>query len=414
VTDLGERTEDAGLLDPPTPAPDATDAVFCVDPLTKLGDIAAAAGLQRIEMVAWRDLDHPEAGGSEVHAARIAERWAAAGIDVRMIVSRAPGAARRSSVDGYRVDRPHGRYAVFPMIGASRLVRRLGRPDATVEIWNGMPFFSPVWARPPRAVFLHHVHGEMWNSVLPPRLAAVGKFVERSIAPPLYRRTPIVTLSESSRQAIIDQLGFQPEQVSVVAPGVDDRYQPGRSHTPAPLVVAVGRLVRYKRFDLLIDTLVRVREQIPDLQAVIAGEGDERPALEELIAHHGAEDWIVMPGRVDDDTLVDLYQRAWLLLSTSAFEGWGLTISEAAACGTPAIVSPISGHVDALAHGSTGYLAQPGPEMAECVARVLGQPLLMRRLRRAALTRAQSLTWDRTALETLRVLAIEAAVLGKR
>jgi glycosyltransferase involved in cell wall biosynthesis len=415
VTDLRQRTDDAELIDEEE-ASAATHAVhpfFSVDPVSKLGDLAAAGGLQRIEMVAWRDLDHPEAGGSELHAARIAERWAAAGIDVRMVVSRAPGAPRRSSVDGYRVERPYGRYAVFPLVGPSCLLDRTDRPNATVEIWNGMPFFSPVWACGPRAVFLHHVHGDMWNSVLPPTLAAIGKFVERRLAPPFYRRTPVITLSESSRQAIVDQLKIPPGQVTVVEPGVDDRFRPGHSRCASPLVVAVGRLVPHKRFDLLIETLVIVRRQINDLRAVIAGEGAERPALEGLIAHHHAQEWIALPGRIDDDALIDLYQKAWLLLSTSAYEGWGLTITEAAACATPAVVSPISGHMDAVNDGITGYLAEPGPEMAERIARVLGQPSLMRRLRRAALQRVQNLTWDRTAVQTLLVLVNEAAVLEK-
>ncbi len=139
---------------------------------SKLGDIAAGAGLRNIEVVAWRDLDHPEAGGSEVHAARISERWAAAGIEVALVASRAPGAERTNSKDGYQIRRPAGRYSIFPVVGASALAKRGARPDATIEVWNGMPFFSPAWAAHPRVVFLHHVHDGMWNLVLPAPLAA--------------------------------------------------------------------------------------------------------------------------------------------------------------------------------------------------------------------------------------------------
>ena len=57
----------------------------------KLGDVAAAAGLRRMHVLAWRDLDDVEAGGSEVHAAEIASRWAAAGLDVVMRTSHAQG-----------------------------------------------------------------------------------------------------------------------------------------------------------------------------------------------------------------------------------------------------------------------------------------------------------------------------------
>jgi glycosyltransferase involved in cell wall biosynthesis len=273
-----------------------------------------------------------------------------------------------------------------------------------------MPFFSPLWSTHPRLVFLHHVHGGMWDLVLPPRLAAIGKFVERRLAPGMYRSTPVVTLSESSRQAIIESLRMDPERVTVVPPGVDARFQPGgRRPEPHPFVLGVGRLVPYKRFDLLIEVLVRVRERHPDLTAVIAGEGSERPALEALVARHGATDWISLPGRVDAEALLDLYQRAWLLMSTSAYEGWGLTITEAAACGTPAVASPITGHVDAVWPEVSGYLAEPGTAMEEAVNTVLHNQIVRRRLRFGALERVRSLTWDRTARQALEVLAADLA-----
>ena len=393
------------LDESPEPAPRRET----VDPSSKLGDIAAEAGLQRIEIVAWRDLDHPEAGGSEIHAARIAERWAAAGIDVVLVASRAPGAPRAASRDGYHVSRPAGRYSVFPYVGASALARRRGRPDGTIEVWNGMPFFSPVWARHPRAVFLHHVHDGMWDLVLPAPLAAAGKLIERRLAPVLYRRTPVVTLSESSRQGILTLLDLDPSQVTVVQPGVDERFSPGGKRDEDPLLVAVGRLVPYKRFDLLIEILARIKERHPNLQAVIAGEGSERAALERLIAAHKAQDWLRLPGRIDDEALLDLYRRAWALISTSAYEGWGLTISEAAACGTPAVVSPIAGHMDAVENGASGFLAEPGPEMEAAVHTVLSNQMVRRRLERGAVRRSRQLTWDQTALDTLKVLAADAA-----
>ena len=401
--------------------------------LAKIGDIAASAGIRRVDMVAWRDLDHPEAGGSELHAASIAERWAAAGIDIRLTASRADGAPAAGARDGYLVERPAGRYGIFPTVAAQRLssryigdLRRRGsapqvgtgrrsllgrplvRPDATVEIWNGMPFFSPVWAPRPRLVFLHHVHDRMWDLVLPKGLAALGRALESRIAPPVYRRTPVVTLSDSSRRAIIDLLGFDPSMVHVVRPGVEESFRPGPWRHPTPLVAAVGRLVPYKRFDRLVEVLVRLRAAFPQLEAVIAGEGQERAALESLIRTHGAESWITLPGRIDDETLLDLYQRSWVLVSTSAYEGWGLTITEAAACATPSVASPIPGHTDAVDDGVTGFLAEPGPDMERRIADLLSNPLLRRRMERAARRRAAALTWDRTALEMMRLLAAQA------
>jgi glycosyltransferase involved in cell wall biosynthesis len=374
---------------------------------------AESAGLTRIDIVAWRDLDHPEAGGSEVHAARLAERWAAAGIDVQLTASAAPGAARYSRRDGYEIVRPAGRYLVFPVAPLSSRTPGRGREqrmtDGVVEIWNGMPFFSPLWAcRRPRVTFVHHVHGAMWDLVLPAGLARAGKLVERHMAPPFYRSTPVVTLSESSRRAIVAELALAPEQVSVVAPGVGVEFHPGGHREAAPLVVAVGRLVPYKRFDLLVDMLARLRRRHPDLRAVIAGEGSERTRLEQMIAEHGAAPWLQLAGRISDAGLVDLYQRAWAVCSTSAFEGWGMTVTEAAACGTPAVVSPIDGHVDAVEDGVSGILAAPGAAMEGALDAVLSNEVLRRRLGRGALARASALSWDRTALGALSPLAADA------
>src|SRR6476661_2675266 len=214
--------------------------------VAKLGDIAAEAGLHRVSMLAWRDLDDPEAGGSELHASRVASLWAEAGIEVTMRTSYAAGHPQVTWRNGYRVIRKAGRYLVFPRAAFSEMMGWHGASDGLVEIWNGMPFFSPVWARRPRVVWLHHVHDTMWGMTLPPRLARMGRTVEFQFAPPVYRGTPIVTLSESSKDEIVDKLRFRPGNITVVSPGIDPSFTPGGEKEATPLVVAVGRLVPVK------------------------------------------------------------------------------------------------------------------------------------------------------------------------
>jgi glycosyltransferase involved in cell wall biosynthesis len=394
-----------------------------------LDEVAAHAldiGLRRLQMLAWRDLDDPEAGGSECHAHHVASLWAGAGLDVTLRTSVAPGHPPSVERSGYRVLRKGRRHTVFPRSALSGLLGTSGRPDGLVEIWNGMPFFSPVWARCPHIVFLHHVHAEMWQMVLRPWHAQVGEFIERRVAPPLYRDTRIVTLSESSRHEIVAMLKLRPSRVSVVRPGIDPWFSPGGARSPHPLVVAVGRLVPVKRFDLLMDALVEVRRRVPDLHLVIAGEGYERARLETHRHALGAVGWIELPGHVDDDELVDLYRRAWVVASTSQREGWGMTATEAAACGTPAVVSRIAGHVDAVEDGESGFVVNvgadhsrragdPGPivPFVDAVGAVLTDPALRRRLGEGARHRARELTWEATAAGTLQAL-VDEAVAGKR
>ncbi len=377
--------------------------------VAQLGEIAAAAGLRRIAILAWRDIDDPEAGGSELHASRVAALWGQAGIEVTMRTSYAPGSAQVSWRDGYRVIRKAGRYLVFPRAAFSEMMGWHGASDALVEIWNGMPFFSPLWAASrPRAVWLHHVHDSMWEMTLPPRLARIGRTIEFRVAPPIYRRSRIVTLSDSSKDEIVRRLRLRPSNITVVPPGIDRAFTPGGTRDPAPLVVAVGRLVPVKRFDALIDALADVKARRPDLRAVIVGEGYERDALERRIAEVGAGDWLSLPGRVDDATLLDLYRRAWVLASASRHEGWGMTITEAAACRTPAVATRISGHRDAIIDGTTGMLVDDDMALATALERVLRDDAFRALLAKNALEHASHFTWAATARGTLEVLAAEA------
>ena len=217
-----------------------------------------------------------------------------------------------------------------------------------------------------------------------------------------------MTLSESSRREIVDMLGLDAERVTVAPPGVDARYSPGGQRSAAPLVVAVGRLVPVKRFDVLLRSLAEVKRGQPELRAVVIGEGYERPALEALRAELGAEDWVSMPGRVDDAELVSWYRQAWLVASSSQREGWGMTLTEAAACGTPAVATAIAGHADAVLNGESGLLVDDVSELAAAIGRVLGDDVLRNRLSKGALTRARWFTWDATARRALEALAEEA------
>lgn len=371
---------------------------------TKIGDLAADAGIGRIHVLAWRDLDDVEAGGSELHASTVAARWAAAGIEVVMRTSHAAGSPPRAIRNGYEIVRYAGRYLIFPRAVAAELFGRHGRRDALVEIWNGVPFLSPLWARGHRATWLHHVHEDMWPMVLPPKLARAGQLLERRFAPPFYRRTPIVTLSESSRAHILDRLRLPADNVHVVPPGIDPGFSPG-VEAPDPTVVAVGRLMPSKNFPALLDAMAAVRRKVPNARLRIIGEGYERPNLERRIAELGAAEWCTLEGRVAPEVLLEAYRSAWIVASTSRAEGWGMTLTEAAACATPAVATRIPGHTDAVVDNETGLLVDRNDELAPAMVRLLTDHDVRQRQAAAALTRSAHFSWDRTAFDTLAVLA---------
>lgn len=400
------------MPEPVTPDPPVGPAVDAI------ADMAGRVGIERIHVFGWRDLDDDEAGGSEVHADSIESIWARAGLQVTHRTSFSSGRPPSDVRNGYRVSRRGNRYLVFPRAAVAELTGRLGPTDAVIEIWNGVPFLSPWWWHGPTSVWLHHVHGPMWQQSLPGPVASLGNLLEERLAPPWYRRVPVVTLSQSSKDELVDELGFDRGHVTVIPPGIDpsfsplDPADPGVGRSPTPLAVAVGRLTPVKDFCRLVRVMAGVRDRVPDLELVIVGEGYERAAIEAQVAAVGGQDWVRLPGRISDEELLSLYRRAWLAVSASTREGWGMTLTEAAACGTPAVATDIAGHADAIDDGRSGLLGRSDDELVELATRVLTDPTTRSALRAGALERAGELTWEACALANFRVLADDAVALA--
>lgn len=357
--------------------------------------------VRRVHVLAWRDLDDDEAGGSENHADEFMRRWQDAGLSVMHRTSHAVG---RPSVDvrhGYDVVRRGGRMTVFPRVAISETLGRMGPYDALVEIWNGVPWLSPIWCRKPRILILHHIHGPMWNQMFPKPIASLGRTIETRLAPPLYRRTPTVTTSTDTHEELM-HLGWKPEMVTTGPVGVDDFFSPGGDKTTHPSILAVGRQAPVKRFLDLLEQVRRTRERVPNVTLTLVGDGPERGSIESWIRDHDAS-WVTLTGRVERTVLRDHYRRSWIVASASLAEGWGLALTEAAGCATPAVATDISGHRCSVLHDRTGILA-PLTELGDAMAAVLSDEVLRKRLSTEAERRARTLTWDALAVGVLEPL----------
>ena len=124
-------------------------------------------------------------------------------------------------------------------------------------------------------------------------------------------------------------------------------------------------------------------------------------------------DIVTFVGQVSHAGLVDRYRRAWLVASASLAEGWGLTLTEAAACGTPAVATDIRGHRSSVVDGVTGVLA-PLEQLGDTLADVLLDEPRRQRLADAALARARTLTWDEAARNVLRALHAQVVARDAR
>ena len=353
----------------------------------------------RLLVANWQDRLNPQAGGAEIHLHQTFSRLAR-NHDITLLVSGFDGAPHREVVDGMDVRRVGGRYTFNVAATRYYLTKLKGEKfDVFVEDLNKVPLYSPLFAREPVAMIVHHLFGRTAFEEASFPLAAATYVMEKPIAR-IYRQTPTVAVSPSTA-ADLRQRGLE-GQIEVIPNGVDlGFFSPDRltAKSPNPLILYLGRLERYKRVDLIVQAFARARAKFPDARLVIGGRGDARPELERLVRELGVHESVEFAGFVSDEQKRELFRRAWVHMLTSSKEGWGITNIEAAACGTLTIASDAPGLRDSVEDGVTGYLVKHG-DVAGLAARledVIGHPELRERLSLQAIQFAQSFAWDASA-----------------
>jgi glycosyltransferase involved in cell wall biosynthesis len=347
----------------------------------------------------WRDTGHPEGGGSEVYVERVARELTARGHRVTVVCSAYPGAPRTSVEEGVHFVRGGGRRTVYLqaaltyLAGALRLGPLRHRPDVIVDVGNGVPFLAPLWARRPVIALVHHVHREQWPVVLSPRGARFGWWIESRLAPWTYRRCRYVTVSGATRDELAT-LGVDRERITVIHNGTPQLRAPADVRSAHPSLVALSRLVPHKRIETALHALAKLSTELPDLELVVAGHGWWEERLRRLTHELGVQDRVRFVGFVDDADKAVLLARAWVALTPSLKEGWGLTIVEAGAMGTPTVAFRHAGGVaEAVLDGTTGLLADDEEDFVARVRHLLTDHDDRRRMGSAARIHAGRFTW---------------------
>jgi glycosyltransferase involved in cell wall biosynthesis/O-antigen/teichoic acid export membrane protein len=355
-------------------------------------------------VLADRDWRHPQGGGSGANLREQALRWVAAGNRVTIVCCSYPGAAAHERDGDLTIHRVGGRSTVFP-----RAIWRQWRglvPDADVvlEIVNGITFLTPLWLRTPRLVLVHHIHRRHYVEEMGRRRGRIAAFLLETLPLRLlYRDARFLTVSESAAAEIAEH-GVPAASIEVVRNGVD-LVPAGEPRADGPTLLYLGRLKRYKRIELLLDALA----QLPGVRLEIAGDGEHRAALEREIARRGLGDRVRLHGHVDERRKRELLTSAWVNVTASSNEGWCLTVTEAAACGTPSVAIAEGGLRESILHERTGLLVERPEELSGAIALVLDDDALRARLGEQARLRAGELSWDRTANASLAALEVEYA-----
>ncbi|MEV2212324.1 glycosyltransferase family 4 protein [Streptomyces sp. NPDC050997] len=363
---------------------------------------------RRIVFLAHRDLDNPAAGGSELLVDRLADGLTRLGHQVTLLcggpASPTLGSARAGGapVRDYRVVSAGGEFGHY-LRARSAFARQVGDCDLLVEVCDGMPYLAPLWHRGPTLCLVNHVHTDLWKMRFGGPLAPaarIGRRLEHWALTGTARHQGLLVAVSPSTAHALRGIGVERDRIRVVHNGVEEPG-PRSERSPEPLFVAVGRLVEYKRIDLLLRLWERVRP-VTGGRLLIVGDGPERQRLEQL-AGPGVE----FTGHVSEAEKHRLLCAAWLLLHPSAVEGWGLVVTEAAARQTPSIAFDVPGLRDSVVDGETGVLARGESSFAAAWCVLTLSVRRRERMGAAALERAGRYRWDRTVRQ-FRFVASEA------
>jgi glycosyltransferase involved in cell wall biosynthesis len=377
------------------------------DALARAGDVngAGGSGPLHVLILCDRDWTHPQGGGSGANLLGQSSRWLAWGNRVSVISCAYP--------EGPAYERPHERLemhrfgtrsTVFPRAIWRQWRRLVPDADVVLEVINGVTFLTPLWLRTPHVALVNHCHCFHYREEMGSKGRVAALALERAPLRLLYGRTPFVAVSHSTAAELVAH-GIPRMHITVNYTGLDpELYGPGRS-AEEPTLLYLGRLKRYKH----VEELLEVLERVPGAVLDIAGDGDQRPMVESEIERRGLAGRVRLHGPVDDATKLELMRRAWVNLSASRCEGWGLSVVEAAACGTPTAAITAGGLTESIVDGQTGLLARDVRELTAKTMRLVADDQLRERMGRAAMARAQTYSWDAMAATTLRTLQREHA-----
>ena len=286
---------------------------------------------------------HPRVGGVETHVRRIAEASAAAGDEVTVLTHAWRDAPAEEQLGGVRVIRfPETVRSVrYPL--SLPLFRYLREHAADFDLVHAHSYHTLIGHGAVRSglpfVFTPHYHGtgHTGAAMLLHRIyRPVGAYV-------LNRADSLICVSQAEREVISSDFPAAAHKTQVIPNGTDPRAplsSPASAGRGAPLLLTVGRLERYKNFDLVIKAFGAMTV---DADLVIVGEGEDRLRLESLARAVGR---IRFAGRASDGELAGLLASAAVVTSASDHEAFGLAIADGLAAGARVVASRIPAHLE--------------------------------------------------------------------
>ena len=331
--------------------------------------------------------------------------------DYRLFVS---GASRRESLPARLGENFQWRPAALKPRWLARIWHRARIPlpvecfVGRVDLFHATDFVLPPTLPATRTLLTVHDLSfvRVPEAASPPLKRYLDSVVPRSVA----RADHVLADSQATKDDLVALYATPADKITVLYSGVDSRFQPVSDEDSlraaqqkyglggAKYLLSVGTVQPRKNYSRVIEAIAMARRHGHELHYVIAGgkgwlEGEMRETIRKL----GAEDWVLLLGLVDDADLPALYSGARAVIMASLYEGFGLPILEAFACGTPVI----SGNLSSLPEvaGDAALLVDPydAAQICDAIVALDSRDELRETLIAKGRERARMFSWDRAA-----------------
>ena len=336
-----------------------------------------------------RDIRHPNAGGAERTIHEVGKRLAVRGHEVYLASVNPGNLPSQEMVDGVMIHRAGGNITAHLLVPF--WIGKL-KPDVVVDsMAHVVPWFSSFFTRAKVIVFFFHLHARSLPGQVSPPTAKLLMWLER-IYPLIYSSNIFVT-EISTGVDDLTRLGVPPSHIVKIPLGVDTNLFKPSKKTDNPSLVYFGGMREYKRPWLAIEVL-KMLSQNDAIALTVIGDGKSLDKMKELASSYGLDGCVRFTGRIPDTDLASIVAASWANLHFSTTEGFGLSILEAAAAGTPTVALDAPGVTEVVNGFGLGKTARDLLELPVALSDVLDNN---KSWSKKVNTSAILFFWDRTA-----------------
>ena len=286
------------------------------------------------------------------------------------------------------------------------LLPHLAKEDFDIIDVSVFPYFScitvkivSIFRRIPVVMTWHEVWGDYWYDYIG-KIGFIGKLVERMIS---RISDNSIAVSELTKKGLVT-LGVNDTNIHLVANGIDlkkiARIRPSIHNCD---IIFIGRFIKEKNLDKLIEAVDLVRKKKPDVKCHIIGDGPEKNTILAHVSDSGLGDNIRFFGLKEYDEVIAILKASKVLVLPSTREGFGIVVLEAFSCGVPVVtVSSPRNAATELIDGDTGFIVNPDArELGESIYKLITDDILRKKMSLSVISKAQEYDWDKITEQLL-------------